>query len=203
MARQEIDLTTPQPNGKMGEPTKSAWEKVNEMTLELYAPRITVGTYGNRPLYSANVGTEYYATDTKELYYATASGWIVLPSGGSELGFSSRNTSFITTSQSFVDVPSLTVSFVAGERPSLVEWGATITVASGIAVLALFVDGVQIGQVLNGGTSTLSLSSIARINNKTPGSTVTAKLMARSTGAASLTILGDQADQSRIRVSTT
>lgn len=36
MARQEIDLTTPQPNGKMGEPTKSAWEKVNDMTLELY-----------------------------------------------------------------------------------------------------------------------------------------------------------------------
>lgn len=36
MARQEIDLTTPQPNGKMGEPTKSAWEKVNDMTEELY-----------------------------------------------------------------------------------------------------------------------------------------------------------------------
>ena len=37
MARQEIDLTTPQPNGKMGEPTKSAWEKVNDMTAELYS----------------------------------------------------------------------------------------------------------------------------------------------------------------------
>lgn len=37
MARQEIDLTTPQPNGRMGEPTKAAWEKVNDMTLELYA----------------------------------------------------------------------------------------------------------------------------------------------------------------------
>jgi len=36
MARQEIDLTTPQPNGKMGEPTKSAWTKVNDMTAELY-----------------------------------------------------------------------------------------------------------------------------------------------------------------------
>lgn len=36
MARQEIDLTTPQPNGKMGEPTKSAWEKVNDMTAEIY-----------------------------------------------------------------------------------------------------------------------------------------------------------------------
>ncbi|QHJ81587.1 MAG: hypothetical protein [Caudoviricetes sp.] len=37
MARQEIDLTTPQPNGKMGEPTKAAWNKVNEMTAEIYA----------------------------------------------------------------------------------------------------------------------------------------------------------------------
>lgn len=37
MARQEIDLTTPQPNGKMGEPTKAAWEKVNSMTAEIYA----------------------------------------------------------------------------------------------------------------------------------------------------------------------
>ena len=36
MARQEIDLTTPQPNGKMGEPTKAAWQKVNDMTAELY-----------------------------------------------------------------------------------------------------------------------------------------------------------------------
>ncbi|AVQ10147.1 tail fiber protein [Siphoviridae environmental samples] len=36
MARQEIDLTTPQPNGKMGEPTKAAWGKVNDMTEELY-----------------------------------------------------------------------------------------------------------------------------------------------------------------------
>lgn len=36
MPRQEIDLTTPQPNGKMGEPTKSAWEKVNDMTAEIY-----------------------------------------------------------------------------------------------------------------------------------------------------------------------
>lgn len=37
MARQEIDLTTPQPNGKMGEPTKAAWEKVNDMTAEIYS----------------------------------------------------------------------------------------------------------------------------------------------------------------------
>lgn len=37
MARQEIDLTTPQPNGKMGEPTKAAWEKVNDMTSDIFS----------------------------------------------------------------------------------------------------------------------------------------------------------------------
>lgn len=30
MPLQPIDLTTPQPNGKMGEPTRSAWEKTND-----------------------------------------------------------------------------------------------------------------------------------------------------------------------------
>lgn len=50
MARQEIDLTTPQPNGKMGEPTKAAWEKVNDMTEELYA-----GMYGSNMLINCGV----------------------------------------------------------------------------------------------------------------------------------------------------
>lgn len=35
MPLQEIDLTTPQPNGKMGEPTKSAWGKTNDNNLYL------------------------------------------------------------------------------------------------------------------------------------------------------------------------
>lgn len=60
MARKEIDLTTPQPNGKMGEPTKSAWEKVNDMTSEIYSaiynfPGLIIGMI---PRYlSANVVT--------------------------------------------------------------------------------------------------------------------------------------------------
>jgi hypothetical protein len=37
MARQVIDLTTPQPGGRMGEPTASAWAKVNDMTADLYS----------------------------------------------------------------------------------------------------------------------------------------------------------------------
>lgn len=76
MARQVIDLTTPQPNGKMGEPTKSAWEKVNDMTLELYdgvalsngalqrsggtmtGPLLKIGTPGQQNFVISNTGTQ-------------------------------------------------------------------------------------------------------------------------------------------------
>lgn len=54
MARQEIDLTTPQPNGKMGEPTKSAWEKVNDMTAEIYPNVSTALDDSSNALSTAN-----------------------------------------------------------------------------------------------------------------------------------------------------
>lgn len=56
MARQEIDLTTPQPNGKMGEPTKSAWEKVNDMTAEIYdSPGVSGSLSGENMLINCGV----------------------------------------------------------------------------------------------------------------------------------------------------
>lgn len=76
MARQVIDLTTPQPNGKFGEPTKAAWTKVNDMTLELYnglvlsngalqrsggtmtGPLFKVGTPGQQNFVISNTGTQ-------------------------------------------------------------------------------------------------------------------------------------------------
>lgn len=57
MARQEIDLTTPQPNGKMGEPTKSAWEKVNDMTSEIYSSLLNSGGTVNGSLVILPSGT--------------------------------------------------------------------------------------------------------------------------------------------------
>ncbi len=67
MARQEIDLTTPQPNGKMGEPTKSAWEKVNSMTDELYS---------------------FYNLPTSIAYAETTTSYTVGSSGGNVPGLS-------------------------------------------------------------------------------------------------------------------
>lgn len=54
MARQEIDLTTPQPNGKMGEPTKAAWGKVNDMTAEIYPDISTALTNSSSAISTAN-----------------------------------------------------------------------------------------------------------------------------------------------------
>lgn len=65
MARQEIDLTTPQPNGKMGEPTKSAWDKVNDMTEELYS---------------------FYNLPTSIAYAETTSSYIASGAGGNVPG---------------------------------------------------------------------------------------------------------------------
>lgn len=75
MARQAIDLTTVQANGKRGESAVSAFTKINSMTDELYTTRVTkteLNGYGigtNSPQTTADVnnkplGTiQSYATD--------------------------------------------------------------------------------------------------------------------------------------------
>ena len=68
MARQEIDLTTPQPNGKMGEPTKSAWQKVNDMTEELYGDVASVSTQG----YISGLGVEWVNASTIKVLSGSA-----------------------------------------------------------------------------------------------------------------------------------
>lgn len=74
MARQEIDLTTPQPNGKMGEPTKSAWEKVNDMTEELYARQA-----GGIILASAEIGSTFSTGATSPVAVTGLTATVVAP----------------------------------------------------------------------------------------------------------------------------
>lgn len=57
MARQVIDLTTPQPGGRQGEPTASAWTKVNDMTLELYQGNAVELGYAQRTTPFTTTGT--------------------------------------------------------------------------------------------------------------------------------------------------
>lgn len=81
MARQVIDLTTPQPNGKMGEPTKSAWEKTNDNFAELYSI-----SYDPSLIYGAEV--EYVSGGS----YRVTPGSFYIPSIDSVVTFSSAVT---------------------------------------------------------------------------------------------------------------
>lgn len=85
MARQEIDLTTPQPNGKMGEPTKSAWEKVNDMTLELYSSvnssvSVTDSRFGADPTGNSDSSAAIQAAINFVLSLPNG-GTVIIPSG--------------------------------------------------------------------------------------------------------------------------
>lgn len=202
MARQEIDLTTPQPNGKMGEPTKSAWEKVNSMTQDLYSRGIEVGLYSSRPSASSFSGIEYYSTDTKERYLAQGSSWLVLPSGGTELGYAQRTTPFNTSSPTAVDIPGMSLTYMAGENPCVVEFGATLRIPSGNGLLMLYVDGVQISQIFTDPNGYNTRSRISRVIGKTPGQIVSVKLMALAAPSASFDIFGAETDPIYLRACT-
>lgn len=96
MARQEIDLTTPQPNGKMGEPTKSAWEKVNDMTLELYAG---IGPESQNKIINSSFQVNYVAAPNSGTLAANGfwrEGWLAGP-GGCTYSFS-ESTRVLTIS---------------------------------------------------------------------------------------------------------
>lgn len=162
----------------------------------------STGTFANRPTVANAQGRLYYATDTQEVYSPATGTWVVLPSG-TELGYAQRTTQFSTTSTAFVDVPGLTISYVAGVNPAVVQFGATakvVTAATG--VVALIVDGVQIKQILIDSISFTSFFALARIAGKTPGATVNVKLQVRNAGSAEVQLFGDTTDPAALRVTT-
>lgn len=59
---QDIDLTTPQPNGKTGEPGPSAWKKAKEMFQDIYLGRTDVA---NRLHYMDAAGKDAFTTITQ------------------------------------------------------------------------------------------------------------------------------------------
>lgn len=77
-----------------------------------------IGTFAGRPAPgSVAVGVTYYTTDTGEMYRSNGTAWISVGPGGNNLGYTSLNTSFQTTSTTAVDVPAFTTTFTAGSRP--------------------------------------------------------------------------------------
>lgn len=206
MARQEIDLTTPQPNGKMGEPTKSAWGKVNDMTLELYASQgdMIVGNYANRPDASTVAGRIYYAIDVHEMYTPAYGGWLLIPSGGTELGYAERTSTASFSSTTFAAIPGMSITFKIGENPAFVRYRLTASRGvSGAGVIGLVVDGAQVSQSLISSTGFNVTSDGFRISGKTPGTQVTVLLEAKhSDSGQTLTVFGDPIDKPYIQVTT-
>lgn len=144
MARQEIDLTTPQPNGKMGEPTKSAWEKVNDMTEELYAGlnNSTIISYGettttfNVTAGGANIITKSFVAQSESVmvsfggtYRAAASS-----SGSIRLMVNGQQRSQILISGSLFQSSSRTVVISGLSVGSNVEFRVFAVATSGTTI---------------------------------------------------------------------
>ncbi len=199
MARQEIDLTTPQPNGRMGEPTKTAWEKVNAMTAELYSysgQRI-FGNYADRPIASTVAGATYYAVDVKETYVSISGYWTPIESGGGILGYAEIVSPFSTSSTSLVDVPGLSVTCTVGERPILVFWGGNVAATSNLGSLfTLEVAGTQRAQMIYGREQYVGLGTTTPVSGLSPGSLVNFKLRMAS-GSSSANFILNGADNDR------
>ncbi len=142
MARQEIDLTTPQPNGKMGEPTKSAWEKVNDMTAELYEDIDEIN-------YQFSLGSELAYAETSTS--SSTSGATTIDVPGMAFAFNAPNQPV------YIEFGGALRSTVASASSSinLVVNGSTVSSVSYTGNLYIFlcrtyrVFGVQAGSVVN------------------------------------------------------
>lgn len=129
MARQEIDLTTPQPNGRMGEPTKAAWEKVNDMTLELYAG---IGTSSQNKIINSSYVVNYALAADSGTLAANAfwrEGWLAGPSGCTYSYSSATGVLTITAGTMIQIVDGVTESVVSGTHCINWEGTSTATVA--------------------------------------------------------------------------
>ncbi|OEZ02326.1 MULTISPECIES: hypothetical protein [Stenotrophomonas] len=208
MSRQIIDTTTN--NGTYtGDPAKTAFNKANDNFEELYQRMegMIVGNYANRPDPATVFGREYYAIDVKERYTPAYGGWLLLPSGGTELGFAQISSNFTTTA--VVDVPGLTVTVKVGENPVVVTWGGTTQSANEYYVLTLWVDNVNVSQILFRGTSVPEANGSFingmrefRVAGLTPGQMHTFKVQFGSVGSTPATLYGLPTDKAFIHVRT-
>lgn len=147
-------------------------------------PLSVTGTYSARPVAtSLPAGTIYYATDLMEQYRTDGTSWTVVASGGNERG-SASITAMYSTSNGIAgppDVPGMTVTFVAGERP--VRFQVDCDLANSIDAhttsLQVMLDGTVIGtlEASNIGIDRwFTVSKGFRYSGLTPGTSHTVKL---------------------------
>jgi len=165
----------------------------------------STGLYSARPSASGNSGLIYYATDVRETYRSNGTAWSVIGGAGNELGYAERSSTFTTTSLTLVDVPGMSITFTAGERPVSINYGATLRnqLSGEFTRLALVLDGSPVGQLLTQSTLYYGLSRQFRPSAFTPGTSHVAKLQVLTTaafGAGTAEVFGDPTDRPYIQV---
>lgn len=171
------------------------------------APLSLTGTYAARPAANTvGAGTIYHATDVPEQYRSNGTAWSVVGSGGAEIGHTQIIADGAAQGPAQADVPGITVTFVAGERPIEIAAEVMFSVASSAVTVAMIVmlDGAGVGNdyVFTGTTSLfVTLKRRVRVSGLTPGTSHTAKVQVVST-SGTVTPKGVAANPSWIRVKT-
>lgn len=163
------------------------------------------GLYSARPTAVGNAGLIYYATDVRESYRSNGTTWSVIHGAGNELGYAERTSTFTTTSLTLVDVPGMSVTFTAGERPVSINFGSTLRnqTSGEFTRLALILDGSPVAQLLTQNTQYYGLSRQFRASGFTPGTSHTAKIQVLTTaafGAGIAEVFGDPVDRPYLQV---
>lgn len=180
----------------------------------LFSGANAAGLYAARPLASAaGIGYVYYATNTLEAYRSNGAAWVVVGSGGSELGYSEISTAFTTSSTSLVDVTGLSFSVTVGERPLILEFEGHVQNSGGTAKAAIF--GLMANAVLQQGEKVFWIASGTNFQTAyarariaagalTPGTAYAFKLQMRAdiTSGGTAQIYGDATWRSWIRLVT-
>lgn len=166
-----------------------------------------IGTYAKRPAASTTAaGTLYYATDNMESYRSNGSAWTVI-SAGQELGSAELRTTFKSGSGkggTWVDVPGMAVTFIAGERPFRVEMTVDmcVTNAGGTAMARAVINGSVVMTEI-----TCSLSQALKWDTRTArvrwfglvaGNPHTVKLQIKADSGAEVWIDGNTASKTSL-----
>ncbi|WP_312239061.1 hypothetical protein [Stenotrophomonas sp.] len=166
------------------------------------------GTFASRPsATSVPAGTIYFATDAREEYISNGAAWVLLPSGGNELGYAERTSDYSVAAGTTTDVPGLSVTSVVGMGDVSVNFGGTMvmamTTAGEYANLILYVDGVYTAQLLARAVGDyIVVSRNCRLTGFTPGTPHTFKIGLQSVGGAAATLAGRSEDRPYIQVVT-
>ena len=139
----------------------------------------TFGVYASRPSASTlGSGNIYSATDTQENYISNGTSYTVIPGGGTEIGYAEITTPQTTTGTTPAAISGLTFTFVAGERPVIIEMDgiATQNTASAIGNFSMQINGSEVCSAPFSSptnSTTVVLHREQRLSSLTPGTTYT------------------------------